>query len=144
MTAYEPISGSENPIYVGKAVPPGSRKGANVDEEAPALRNRIRAHSRSIDAVNNLELSDFSFRWLTMRHVWISLTETSLINHYRPVWNLCLDGFGNNPQGRGRVLVERSLWDTLHPGREWAAQLQPRAESARGEAHEMVVNFFRA
>ena len=52
---YRPISGSERPIYVGKAVPPGSRKGDRVDESSPALQRRIREHSKSIDEVDNLE-----------------------------------------------------------------------------------------
>ena len=147
MPAYEPISGSAAPIYVGKAVPPGSRKGSDVNEESPALRSRIAAHSRSIDAATNLELSDFSFRCLAMKHVWITLAERFLVDHYKPVWNLCLDGFGNNPQGRRREEGYRSRWDTMHPGREWAEKLRPRAENekeqAREKARELVASFFR-
>ena len=41
-----------------------------------------------------------------------------------PVWNLCLDGFGNHDPGAGRRQGEASWWDTLHPGRRWASQLR--------------------
>ena len=58
--AYEPISRSEKPIYVGKAVPPGSRKGSRVDESIPALQRRIREHSKSIGQADNPLYVEFS------------------------------------------------------------------------------------
>ena len=41
------------------------------------------------------------------------------------LWNLKLDGFGNNDPGKGRLLGKRSAWDVIHPGRTWAEKLQP-------------------
>lgn len=139
--AYEPISRSERPIYVGKAVPPGSRKGSRVDESKPALQGRIREHSKSIGQADNLEISDFSCRYLSVVPVWITLAERFLIDHYKPVWNLCLDGFGDHDPGRGRRNSQRSWWDTLHPGRNWAVGL---VDSKKPEdAEKKVAEFFK-
>ena len=124
---YRPISGTSEPIYVGKAVPPGSRKGAAVNENAPALRRRIGEHTKSIAEAENLAVAEFECRFLAVVPVWITLTERFLIDHYKPVWNLCLDGFGNHDPGAGRRQGEASWWDTLHPGRPWAnKQVQVR------------------
>ena len=92
--------------------------------DSPALRNRITKHAKSIMQAANLDAGDFSFRVMPTMPVWISMAEEALIKHYRPVWNMRLDGFGNNDPGRGRTGGERSWWDTLHPGREWAAKLR--------------------
>lgn len=48
LPAYAPIASGEAPIYVGKAIPPGSRKGDAVDAAVPALRRRINA-ARQVD-----------------------------------------------------------------------------------------------
>lgn len=137
---YEPVSCSERPIYVGKAVPPGSRKGSRVDESIPMLQRRIREHSKSIGQADNLEISDFSCRYLSVVPVWITLAERFLIDHYKPVWNLCLDGFGDHDPGRGRRNSQRSWWDTLHPGRNWAVGL---GDSKKPEdAEKKVAEFF--
>ena len=137
---YDSISGSESPIYVGKAIPPGSRKGEDVDESKPALRSRIREHARSIGEVRNLEVSDFSYRYLVVVPVWITLAERFLIDHYKPIWNLCLDGFGDHDPGSGRRNSQRSWWDTLHPGRKWADRLAIGRKT--NDAEKMVRDFF--
>ncbi len=49
----------EMPIYVGKAVPPGARKGnfgLGVDP-GPALFKRLKEHAENIDQVENLDLA---------------------------------------------------------------------------------------
>ena len=137
--AYGPISSKNIPIYVGKAVPPGSRKGGRVDETSPALQRRIREHSKSISQAANLEVADFSCRYLTIVPVWITLAERFLIDYYKPVWNLCLDGFGDHDPGRGRRNSQVSWWDTLHPGRSWAERLI--GGRAVEEAEERVTRF---
>lgn len=43
------------------------------------------------------------------------------MKEHRPLWNSWLHGFGGNPAGGGRDKTKKSLWDTLHPGRERAA-----------------------
>lgn len=140
LTVYEPISGNDRPIYVGKAVPPGSRKGESINESSPALQRRINEHSKSIRQATNLEISDFSCRYLAVVPVWITLAERFLIDHYKPVWNLCLDGFGDHDPGRGRRNSQRSWWDTLHPGRPWAIGLGD--EKNREDAEKNVARFF--
>ena len=122
--AYSSISGTEHPIYGGKAVPPGSRTGADGDVRVRVLRQRIREHQRSITQATNLDVADFRYRALPIVPTWITLAERFLITHYRPVWNTSLDGFGDHDPGRGRYNGERSWWDTLHPGRAWADNLQ--------------------
>lgn len=137
---YGPIAGHEQrPIYVGKAVPPGSRKGTSPNPTAPQLRRRITEHAKSIGQARNLGVDDFSFRALAVEPVWITLAERFLIDHFRPVWNLCLDGFGDHDPGSGRHQGQRSWWDTLHPGRSWSSNL--RAVKSREDAVAMVQNF---
>lgn len=137
---YSPISGTDAPIYVGKAVPPGSRRGEDVDVSRPVLRQRLREHARSIGAANNLDLSDFTCRHLSVVPVWITLAERFLVNHHRPLWNVCLDGFGDHDPGRGRSGSDRSWWDTLHAGRPWAEKLQ--ANKSEADALAMIRAFF--
>ncbi len=142
LTIYKPIKDSSNrPIYVGKAVPPGSRKGDKIDIFNPSLRSRIREHMKSINQTNDLEASHFTFRYLAVEPVWITLAERFLIDHYMPVWNRCIEGFGIHDPGKGRQQGEKSWWDTLHPGRPFAANL--RVVKKPETAIVMVKEFFR-
>ncbi len=120
------------PIYVGKAVPSGSRKGLSDMGISPGnvLFNRLREHSKSIDAAKNLDLADFRCRYLVVDDIWIPLAESLLINRFAPIWNRTLDGFGNHDPGKGRRAGQRPPWDVLHPGRSWADRL---ADNARTE-----------
>ena len=139
--AYRPISGTEKPIYVGRADPPGARKGpSTTDSSDPALQRRLREHARSLRDAANLEVGHFQCRYLAVVPVWIPLAERFLIEHYRPVWNSVLDGFGNHHQGRGRTGGEASWWDTMHPGREWANRM--RRVKTQDEAAGRVAGFF--
>ncbi|MDR1036860.1 MAG: Eco29kI family restriction endonuclease [Deltaproteobacteria bacterium] len=119
---------SKFPVYVGKAVPVGARKGLEIknDDHGPALFRRLREHAESISAVNNLNISDFSCRLLVVDEIWIPLAEATLIRRFQPLWNCVIDGFGNHNPGKGRKEGAKSLWDILHPGRPWAAALQSR------------------
>ncbi len=120
LAEYQSIADGGRPIYAGKAVPRGARKGGDdVDVDYPALRDRLRQHARSVRQVHNLELDEFSYRALSIVPVWIVFAEQALIRKYSPVWNSCLDGFGKHDQGRNRQTTERSWWDTFHPGRPW-------------------------
>ncbi|WP_419949837.1 Eco29kI family restriction endonuclease [Candidatus Palauibacter sp.] len=115
------------PIYVGKAVPPGARTGRSApDESAPTLHRRIAEHLRSLEAAENLNLADFTCRHLVVVPLWITMAERFLIERYQPCWNVCIEGFGLHDPGSGRHASQRSWWDTLHPGRTWAERLQPR------------------
>ena len=119
------------PIYVGKAVPAGARKGGGTG--APGgkpLFNRLLEHAESIRAVDNLDINDFSCRFLVVDDIWIPLGESLMIARFSPLWNSMIDGFGNHDPGSGRYQGMRPRWDMLHPGRAWAARCEQRAESA--------------
>ena len=117
------------PIYVGKAVPTGWRQSRVSDTEANQsneLYNRLREHSRSISDGAGLGLNDFSCRFVIFEREssdMISTIEAALIKIKRPLWNSCVDGFGNHDPGRGRYAQARSDWDVLHSGRIWADRL---------------------
>lgn len=112
------------PIYVGKAVPPGGRKGGGAAGGARALHGRVTEHTKSIEAATNLDIEDFVCRYLVVTPLWITMAERFLIEHYKPVWNICIEGFGNHDPGSGRHQGEITWWDVLHPGRAWAQRLR--------------------
>jgi len=117
-----------HPIYVGEAGPPGGRKGSPFRDDPspdPILFRRLREHADSISQAKNLRLADFRCRYLVVDEVWITLAESLLIDNFKPLWNVVLDGFGNHDPGKGRHQGKRPNWDTLHPGRTWTERLQP-------------------
>lgn len=114
--AYVGLS-DEEPIYVGKA-------DFTRSQRRRPLHNRLNEHRRSCEEAENLDLADFSCRWLVLETVWIGLTEQVLIEQYRPIWNAAVAGFGNHDQGSTRRNQQRSRWDTLHSGRPWAAHFR--------------------
>ena len=134
LSVYTQIATGEAPMYVGKAIPPGLRKGDTVDVTVRVLQRRLNEHAKSIAQAVNLDVADFRCRYLAVQPVWITLAERFLIDHFRPVWNLCLDGFGDHDPGRGRRNSERSWWDAMHPGRGWASKLQSIKTPADAEA----------
>lgn len=116
------------PIYVGKAIPPGGRKGA-LDpntKAGPVLFKRLSEHADSIrQAAGTLSLEDFSCRYLLVDDIWIPLGESLLIQNFAPLWNQVIDGFGNHDPGAGRYNGLCPAWDIVHPGRAWAAKCRP-------------------
>jgi len=127
------------PIYVGKAVPAGARKGAGsgISTVGKPLFNRLSEHAESIRAVSNLDIDDFTCRFLVVDDIWIPLGESLLIARYSPVWNSLIDGFGNHDPGSGRYNGMRPRWDVLHPGREWAGRCKGRPETADDIARDV-------
>jgi hypothetical protein len=125
---YAPLvkAATVSPIYVGKAVPSGARKGARRSCAGRELCSRLKEHSESIEQASNLELKHFTCRYLVVVPVWITLAERFLVEHYQPVWNVAIDGFGNHDPGAGRRAGKRPRWDILHPGRSWADRLEAR------------------
>jgi hypothetical protein len=121
----------ERPIYVGKGIPEGGRQGGFGQEmqQTTRLYGRLSEHARSISQASNLNLEDFACRYLAVDDIWIPLAENMLIEKFRPLWNVRVDGFGNHPPGSGRANQKRSAWDTLHPGRSWAIRLPPYPRS---------------
>lgn len=117
------------PIYVGKAVPSGWRQSRMSDSETTQsneLYRRLNEHSRSISAGDGLNISDFSCRFVIFEREgsdMIGSIEAALIKLNRPLWNSCMDGFGNHDPGSGRYAQARSDWDVIHTGRVWADRL---------------------
>jgi len=128
----------ELPIYVGKAVPSGVRRGVTLITDGTPLFSRINDHYKSIEAATNLDASDFYVRWLVVESIWIPLGESVLIQHFAPVWNAVIDGFGNHDPGNGRYAGLNTKWDTLHPGRLWATKLRPRIDTEESISQEAI------
>lgn len=89
-SAYSELAGVNRdnqfrcPIYVGKAVPAGARKGGlglEVDH-GQALQKRLTEHGESISAADNLDISHFFCRFLVVDDIWIPLTESLLIERF--------------------------------------------------------------
>jgi hypothetical protein len=125
------------PLYVGKAIPSGSRRGQG-GREGSSLYKRLGEHAKSIQAVENLDLADFHCRFVIIPHeedALISPIESAIIKQYNPLWNACVDGFGNHDPGGGRSDQARSQWDVLHPGRRWAEKLK----GVKGESDPNII-----
>jgi len=130
------------PIYVGKAIPAGARKGGlglEVDH-GQALYKRLSEHAESISAAQNLDISDFHCRFLVVDDIWIPLAESMMIERFKPLWNLVLDGFGNHDPGKGRYSGMMPQWDCLHPGRTWAVRMSPCASTQEQLSEQIKVH----
>ncbi len=133
-SAISSVKGEEkNPIYIGKAVPPGWRQGRkNTNSKDTSLFSRLNEHCKSIELSSNLSVNDFTCRFVIMSDEVSSLIgvlESELISKHLPIWNSCIDGFGNHDPGAGRYEQARSEWDTIHPGRSWAEKLNDNPNS---------------
>jgi hypothetical protein len=127
------------PIYVGKAVPQGARKGKVIPDptKSKALFSRLQEHAESIQAADTLDVADFTCRYLVVDEIWIPLGESLMIAKFSPLWNLVVEGFGNHDPGSGRYNGLRPRWDTLHPGRSWAMRCKEREESQADIARDV-------
>lgn len=122
--AYQPVSGTETPIYVGKASPSVSNARTPVEQGAK-LCGRLSDHRKNIGkALSTLDIADFEFRSLVVQSGWETAAEDYLIHLFRPIWNSetnILYGLGKHGDSAITRANKRSPWDTLHPGRAWAA-----------------------
>lgn len=141
-TCYESFLPAMYPIYIGKAVPSGSRQGlkSNVGNQ---LRSRLIKHRSSIIQAENLDENQFVCRFMVMEGnatEMISTIESFLIRNYSPLWNSYIDGFGINAPGKGRYNQQPSEWDTLHKGRSYVKMLtgEPRDKDM---IMEKVINY---
>lgn len=135
---YGPISGTETPIYVGKADPDGGAK--TVVDQGTKLHDRLREHRRTIEKVAGIDLSEFECRALAVQSGYQAAAEAHLIRLFRPIWNnetKILFGIGKHGDSAKTRANKRSPFDTLHPGRAWAEGNEPtkspdeiRAEAA--------------
>jgi len=119
--AYQPLSKSETPIYVGKAVP-GDRQAEHTEQQGPALWKRLREHLKSIRN-GGLNPSEFEVRYATVQSGMESAVEDFMIRFFKPIWNkeikVCF-GIGKHGDAATTRKNKRSPWDTMHPGRAWA------------------------
>jgi len=134
---YAPIAkkntpGYRQPIYIGKVAHIGVRTNISTSETELDNRSgvlpRFSQHVKSIASSQNLKLEDFTYRFLVLTGSKLDLVgdiETELIKTFRPLWNSRhVAGFSNHDPGPGRSNQQPSPWDTLHPGRSWAAKLK--------------------
>lgn len=141
---------SKYPVYIGKAAGESSKQGFNSHSSTKKkLYDRIRQHADSIDAVSNLDLSDFRCRFLILNDAYIALAESVLIRVFRPPWNGM--SFGSKVVGKNRMKGKPALWDSLHPGRvgrpvgskgraaEAASLIEQRASDLAVEIEDPVV-----
>lgn len=138
LVAANKAKGPHWPVYVGKAIPTGGRKGGAIDApQTNVLYNRLKEHAQSIQQASNLDLADFSCRYLVVDDIWIPLGESLMISKFAPVWNKVVDGFGNHAPGGGRSGQKQSPWDILHPGRSWATRLPKHTKSPQSISQEI-------
>jgi len=141
--AYLPLSGTETPIYVGKA-DPKNPQAETVEEQGQALYSRLKEHSKSI-AKTNLSLGDFFYRAAPIQTGMQAAVEDFMIRLFRPIWNkeigIC-HGIGKHGDKADTRRNKRSPWDTIHPGRKWAADTKTDQMSLK-EIFAGIVNHFR-
>lgn len=135
------------PIYVGKAAGRGSRKGGSLSGRSPgkAMFERLRQHAESIRQAHNLSIDDFACRYLVTLEVFIPLCESLLIDRYKPIWNVVIEGFGPKVVGEPRRGQQTSMWDILHPGRTGRGEkTNKRYKSAEDVKNRLTAFFLNA
>lgn len=122
-SAYGPLSGTQHPIYVGKADPMDATA-KKPTEQGKKLAARLREHAKTIGkARTTLDIHDFECRFLIVQTGFQTSAERYLIDFFQPIWNSEMDiCFGMSKHGdaaetRGNG---RSPWHTMHPGVKWA------------------------
>lgn len=122
---YAPLKNSETPIYVGQAAP-ALANAHTARDQGPRLAARLNEHRKNIaKAETTLRVEDFEARFLVVQSGWETAAEDFLIHLFRPVWNSetnILYGLGKHGDDATTRANKRSPWDTLHPGRVWAAK----------------------
>lgn len=121
---YAPLSGKDHPLYIGKADPkdPSAKDAVG---QGTKLSSRLKEHARNIaKATSTLDIADFECRFLIVQTGYQKAAEDYLINFFQPIWNnetdICF-GLGKHGDNAKTRANKRSPWDTLHPGRTWAA-----------------------
>lgn len=120
---YSPLSGTETPIYVGKA-DPKDPYADSIEAQGKVLWQRLNEHAKNIEKAKNLKLSDFRYRSAAIQSGMQAAVEDFMIRLFRPIWNkeikICY-GIGKHGDSASTRRNKRSPWDTIHPGRAWAA-----------------------
>jgi hypothetical protein len=119
--AYAPLSGSETPIYVGKANPVDPYAETTVQQGLSTFK-RLSEHKKTIEA-GGFDPADFQYRCASVQSGLQDAVEGFLIRLFTPLWNKetsIAHGFGKHGDASTTRANRRSPWDTLHPGRRWA------------------------
>ena len=130
--AYTEISGTETPIYVGKADPDEPRA-ATPREQGVRLFGRLADHREAVREVETyanengdphpLLVQDFECRRLVCATNAQLVAERHLIDVFKPAWNsetkICF-GISKHGDSSETRRNKKSPWDVLHPGRDWA------------------------
>ncbi len=145
--AYSVISGSETPIYVGKA-DPLTTAATSPREQGAKLSSRLAEHRKTIRKVEDyalahglsgglhpLRIADFECRRLVTATNAQMYAERHLIDMFKPAWNsetrLC---WGMSMHGDQTArLNDRPPWHVLHPGVGWA--LRDNISDSRPAGH---------
>lgn len=143
---YAPLSGTETPIYVGQAAP--AQQGAHgARDQGPRLAARLNEHRKNIGkAVSTLDVADFDARFLVVQSGWETAAEDYLIHLFKPIWNNetnLLYGLGKHGDSATTRANKRSPWDTLHPGRAWAANSTEDARAPEQIVADVTAHFNR-
>lgn len=121
---YSRISGTETPIYVGKAEP-DDQHAETPHEQGMKLCARLEEHHKSIaGATTSLDVAHFHIRALVVQSGLAASAEAYLIRLFRPLWNKetkIISGFGKHGDSKDTRKNKKSTWDVLHPSRGWAA-----------------------
>lgn len=140
--AYAAIANTNCPIYVGKAGP----KQATAESpkaQGTSLYGRLSEHrGKSIEKASNLNVAEFTCRYLVVQSGLEKAAEDFLIGRYVPVWNeeakVC-SGLGKH----GDIArAEKSSWDILHPGRPWADAQSSRSGETPDKVAGNIQDYF--
>ncbi len=130
---YSGISGTETPIYVGKADPQND-DASTPREQGAKLTARLLEHAGTIATVADysdrlplslhaIKLADFSCRRLVCATNSQLVAEKHLIRTFWPLWNAetkACWGMSKHGDAATTRANKRSPWDVVHPGRQWA------------------------
>ena len=140
--AYRPLSCTETPIYVGKA-DPKDNYAETVEAQGLALHARLKEHAKNIGKTG-LNLADFRYRAAAIQSGMQSAVEDFMIRLFQPVWNkevrICY-GIGKHGDSATTRANKRSPWDTMHPGRKWAADTTAD-QMKRAEIEKLISQHF--
>ncbi|MGB5217507.1 MAG: Eco29kI family restriction endonuclease [Smithella sp.] len=141
--SYIPLSCTETPIYVGKA-DPRNPQAETVEEQGQALYSCLKEHSKNMVKAN-LALADFYYRAAPIQTGMQSAVEDFMIRLFRPIWNkeikICF-GLGKHGDSATTRANKRSPWDTMHPGRKWAADTKAD-QMKRHEIEAKITEHFK-
>ncbi|RVI62683.1 Eco29kI family restriction endonuclease [Sinorhizobium meliloti] len=130
---YAGISGSETPIYVGKA-DPANDDASTTREQGAKLTARLLEHAGTIGTaeaytdqlpahLSPIRLADFQCRRLVCATNAQLVAEKHLIRTFWPIWNAetkACWGMSKHGDAASTRANKRSPWDVVHPGRAWA------------------------